>query len=144
MSTYFPIVIYHNPECGTSCNVLAMIEAAGYQPEIIDYQATGWTHGQLLGLFAAAGLTPSQALRDTKSPAAELGLLDGTVSNTTILQAMVTHPILVNRPIVATPKGVRLCRPSKNVLDLLETLPLGQIQEGDGALSDDETGARIG
>ena len=75
------IVIYHNPECGTSRNVLAIIEAAGYQPTVIDYLKTGWTIPQLLGLFAAAGLTPKSALRTTKSPAAELGLLDANVSD---------------------------------------------------------------
>jgi arsenate reductase len=114
------IVIHHNPDCSTSRNVLAIIEAAGETPVVIDYLTTGWTRPQLLGLFAAAGLTPRQALRETRSPAAELGLLAPGVSDDTLLDAMVAHPILVNRPIVCTPKGVRLCRPSELVLDLLE------------------------
>lgn len=110
------IVIYHNPECGTSRNVLAIIEAAGYTPTVVEYLKTGWTKPQLLGLFAAAGLTPRSALRETKSPAAELGLLKAGVSSEVILDAMIKHPILVNRPIVCTVKGVRLCRPSETVL----------------------------
>ncbi len=92
------IVIYHNPECGTSRNVLAIIKAAGYTPTVIEYLKVGWTKPQLLGLFAAAGLTPRKALRETKSPAAELGLLDEDVSSEAILDAMVKDPILVNRP----------------------------------------------
>lgn len=109
------IVIYHNPDCGTSRNVLAVIEAAGYTPTVIEYLNAGWTKPQLESLFAAAGLTPRAALRETKSPAAELGLLDERVPDDAILEAMVQHPILVNRPIVCTPKGVRLCRPSETV-----------------------------
>jgi len=137
------IVIYHNPECGTSRNVLAIIEAAGYQPTVIDYLKTGWTIPQLLGLFAAAGLTPKSALRTTKSPAAELGLLDDTVSDTELLEAMIEHPVLVNRPIVCTPKGVRLCRPSETVLDLLDTWPKGPLYKEDGELLLDAEGNRV-
>ncbi len=114
------IVIYHNPQCGTSRNVLTIIEAAGYKPTVIEYLKTCWTKPQLLGLFAAAGLTPRTALRETKSPASELGLLKDGVSNEAILAAMLEHPILVNRPIVCTYKGVGLCRPSEKVLDLLD------------------------
>ena len=117
---HFPVVIYHNPQCGTSRSVLALVEAAGYQPTVVEYLKTGWTIGQLQGLFAAAGLTARQALREGKSPAAELGLLEPGVSEERLLEAMVAHPILVNRPIVATPKGVRLCRPSELAGDLLE------------------------
>ena len=113
------VVIYHNDACGTSRNVLAMIAAAGYRPTVIEYLKVGWTRPQLLGLFAAAGLTPRAALRETKSPAAELGLLEEGVAADAILDAMVAHPILVNRPIVCTAKGVRLCRPSDSVRDLL-------------------------
>jgi arsenate reductase (glutaredoxin) len=123
------IVIYHNPECGTSRNVLAIIEAAGYTPTVIEYLKTGWTKFQLLGLFAAAGLTPRAALRETKSPAEELGLLKDGVSSEVILDAMVKHPILVNRPIVCTVKGVRLCRPSETVLDLLDRFPSGPFHK---------------
>lgn len=114
------IVIHHNPECGTSRNVLEMIRASGVEPIVINYQESGWTKEQLLGLFAVADLTPRTALRETKSPAQELGLLDSDVADETILKAMLKHPVLVNRPIVCTPKGVRLCRPSEMVLDLLD------------------------
>jgi arsenate reductase len=120
MSDPFPVVVFHNPACGTSRNVLALIEAAGHAPTVIEYLSTGWTRPQLLGLFAAAGLTPRAALRTTNSPAESLGLLDPTVRDEAILTAMVEHPVLVNRPIVCTPKGVRLCRPSETVLELLE------------------------
>ena len=137
------IVIYHNPECGTSRNVLAIIEAAGYTPTVIEYLKAGWTKPQLLGLFAAAGLTPRKALRETKSPAAELGLLDEGVSSEAILDAMVKHPILVNRPIVCTPKGVRLCRPSETVLDLLDRFPPGPFHKEDGELLIDREGRRV-
>jgi arsenate reductase len=137
------IVIYHNPECGTSRNVLAIIKAAGYTPTVIEYLKTGWTKPQLVGLFALAGLTPRTALRETKSPAATLGLLDETVSNDAILDAMLEHPILVNRPIVCTPRGVRLCRPSEVVLDLLGRLPPGPLYKEDGQLLIDEAGRRV-
>ena len=106
------IVIHHNPACGTSRNVLKIIEDAGYSPIVVDYLNEGWTRSQLLGLFAAANLTPRQALRTTKSPAEELGLLDESVSDDALLDAMLVHPVLVNRPIVCTEKGVGLCRPS--------------------------------
>lgn len=92
------VVIYHNSACGTSRNVLKIIQDAGYQPEIIEYLDEGWTRPQLLGLFAAANLTPRGALRTSKSPAKELGLLDESVSDDTILAAMLEHPVLVNRP----------------------------------------------
>ena len=130
----FPVVIHHNPGCGTSRNVVAIAEAAGYQPEIIAYLETGWTRPQLLALFAAAGLTPRAALRETKSPAAELGLLEEGVAEETLLAAMLEHPVLVNRPIVATPKGVKLCRPSETVLDLLDQRPTEPVYTEDGAL----------
>ncbi|MCA3693191.1 arsenate reductase (glutaredoxin) [Aquidulcibacter sp.] len=143
MSDFFPIVMFHNPDCGTSRNVLAIIEATGYQPEVIEYCQAGWTHGQLLALFAAAGLTPRQALRETKSPAKELGLLEEGVSGQAILSAMLTHPILVNRPFVATPKGTRLCRPSETVLDLLDKAPKGPFYKEDGELLIDERKARL-
>lgn len=128
------IVIYHNPDCGTSRNVLAMIEAAGYAPTIIAYLQTGWTRGQLLGLFAAAGLTPRSALRISKTNAADLGLTAADVPDAVILSAMLNHPALVNRPIVCTAKGVRLCRPSELVLDLLDRMPPGPVRKEDGTL----------
>ena len=137
------IVIHHNPDCGTSRNVLAIIEAAGYTPTVIDYLKTGWTVPQLLGLFAAADLTPRAALRTTKSPATELGLLDAQVSDETLLAAMVAHPILVNRPIVCSAKGVRLCRPSETVLCLLDTWPRGPFRNSNGSLLIDAEGRRV-
>ncbi len=143
MSQPFPVVIHHNNECGTSRNVLEIIRAAGYEPTVINYLETGWTRPQLLALFAAAGLTPQTALRTTKSPAAELGLLEPGVGEDVILDAMIVHPVLVNRPLVATPKGVRLCRPSELVLDLLDRLPPGPIAKEDGQLIIDAAGRRL-
>jgi arsenate reductase len=138
------IVIHHNPDCGTSRNVLAIIEASGEKSTMIEYLKEGWTRPQLLGLFAAAGLTPRTALRETKSPAKELGLLEPGVSDEAIFEAMLAHPVLVNRPIVCSPKGVRLCRPSEVVLDLLDTLPPGPFYKEDGELLIDENGQRLG
>lgn len=130
------IVIHHNQDCGTSRNVAALVEACGYTPIIIDYLKTGWTRPQLLGLFAAANLTPRQALRETKSPAKDLGLLEPSVSDETILDHMLLHPVLVNRPIVCTPKGVKLCRPSETVLYLLDRLPSEPFLKEDGSILD--------
>ncbi|CAM4407884.1 arsenate reductase (glutaredoxin) [Palleronia rufa] len=138
------IVIHHNPGCGTSRNVLAIIEASGETPVVIEYLQTGWTRPQLLGLFAAAGLTPRTALRTTKSPAEELGLLDPSVDEETLLAAMLEHPVLVNRPIVCSAKGVRLCRPSEAVLDLLDRLPPGPMAKEDGTPLIDAEGHRVG
>lgn len=137
------VVIHHNPACGTSRNVLALIEAAGYRPTVIDYLATGWTRPQLLGLFAAAGLSARQALRTTKSPAAELGLLDEGIDEDMLVAAMVAHPVLVNRPIVCTARGVRLCRPSETVLELLDRWPAGPFLKEDGSLLIDAAGRRV-
>jgi arsenate reductase len=144
MSVFFPIVIHHNADCGTSRNVVEIVSAAGYAPQLVSYLETGWTRPQLMALFAASGLTPRTALRETKSPAKELGLLDEGVSDDVILAAMIKHPVLVNRPIVATPKGVKLCRPSEVVLDLLERLPPGPLYKEDGALVIDAQGQRVG
>lgn len=126
------IVIHHNPNCGTSRNVLALIQASGDPYHVVEYLETGWTRPQLIGLFAAANLTPRQALRETKSPAKELGLLDEGVDDETLINAMLVHPVLVNRPIVCSPKGVRLCRPSEAALDLLDKLPKDPIFKEDG------------
>ena len=136
------IVIHHNPACGTSRNVLNIIESAGYQPIVVDYLAEGWSESQLLALFAAADITPKKALRVSKSPAKELGLLDENVTDEQILDAMLIHPILVNRPIVCSPKGVKLCRPSEAVLDLLENWPEGPFSKEDGELIIDENNQR--
>lgn len=117
MAKAFPVTIYHNPKCSTSRNVLEMIEAEGHKPEVIEYLKAGWTKKQLKGLFAAAGLTPRQAMR-TNAPEAE-ALLDEKVSDAKILDAMVERPILVNRPIVVTPRGTRLARPKEIVREIL-------------------------
>ena len=137
------IVIHHNPDCGTSRNVLAIIRASGAKPTVIEYLKTGWTRPQLLALFAAADVTPRTALRTRRSPAEELGLLDPNVSDDALVDAMLEHPILVNRPIVACPNGVKLCRPSEAVLDLLETWPDGPFEKEDGSLIIDAKGNRV-
>jgi len=136
-------IIYHNPECGTSRNVLAVIEAAGYHPVVVEYLQVGWTRELLLTLLTAANLTPRQALRETKSSAKEMGLMEDGVSDETIFAAMLKTPVLVNRPFVATNKGVKLCRPSEVVLDLLEQWPKGPFYKEDGALMIDEGGNRV-
>ena len=117
------ITIYHNPDCGTSRNALAMIEAAGYAPTVVEYRVAGWTRVLLDKLLADMGVTPRDLLREKDAPAAELGLLDPAVTDDHILTAMVQHPILVNRPIVVTSKGTKLCRPSEVVLELLDSVP---------------------
>jgi arsenate reductase len=126
------IVIHHNPKCGTSRNVLEIIRALAEEPIIVEYLETGWTRPQLQGLFAAAGLTPRSALRVSKSPAEELGLTDPAVGDDTILDAMLEHPVLVNRPIVCTPKGVALCRPSEAVFALLDVASGATYTKEDG------------
>ncbi|HTI66944.1 MAG TPA: arsenate reductase (glutaredoxin) [Caulobacteraceae bacterium] len=123
MSADFPIAIFHNPGCGTSRNVLAMIQAAGYEPEVVEYLDTGWTRQQLAHLLEAMQARPRDILREKGTPAAELGLLDPAVGDEALLEAMVAHPVLVDRPIVVTPKGVALCRPSEAVLALLDRQP---------------------
>ena len=129
MSDPFPVTIFHNPGCGTSRNVVSMIEAAGYRPEVVYYLEAGWTADQLGALFADAGLTPREAMREKGTPAAELGLLDPAVPDPVILAAMVEHPALVNRPLVRTPQGTALCRPSEKVFDLLERRPDPFVKE---------------
>ncbi|MFZ0269998.1 arsenate reductase (glutaredoxin) [Caulobacter sp.] len=125
----FPIVIFHNPACGTSRNVVAMVQAAGYAPTVVEYLKAGWTPEQLRELAGEAGLTVRDLLREKGTPAAELGLLDEGVGEDRLLEAMTAHPILVNRPLVVTPKGVKLCRPSEAVLDLLDRKPAAFTKE---------------
>ena len=137
------IAIHHNPNCGTSRNVLAFIRAAGVEPIVIEYLKTGWTLPQLQALFAAAGLTPRAALRVRGTPAEALGLLAEGVSDAILLDAMTARPILVDRPIVCAPRGVRLCRPSETVLDLLDTLPPGPLSKEDGEMVIDAMGRRV-
>ena len=116
-------VIFHNPHCSASRNALAVIRATGTAPEIVPYLDTGWTRPQLMGLFAAAGITPRAALRTKRTNAAELGLLETRITDDQILDAMVMHPVLVERPFVCSPKGTALCRPLNALLALLE-MPL--------------------
>lgn len=119
----FPITIYHNPACGTSRNALAMVEAAGYEPQIVEYVKVGWTRAQLEDLLGRMGVAARDIMREKGTPAIDLGLTDPGVGDEAILTAMLEHPILVNRPIVVTPMGVKLCRPSEVVLDLLGRKP---------------------
>ena len=121
----FPITIFHNPRCGTSRNTLAMIEAAGYAPTVVPYLQTGWTKAQLKDLAKGAGV-PVRSLLRAKEPVAE-GLADA--SDAALLAAMVKDPILVERPIVVTPKGVKLCRPSEAVFEVLERRPDRFVKE---------------
>jgi arsenate reductase len=127
--TDFPITIYHNPKCGTSRNTVAMVEAAGYAPTVVEYLKSGWTAPQLAELVKAAGGTAQDLLRVKGTRAEELGLTAPGTPDETIIAAMVADPILVNRPIVVTPKGTRLCRPSELVLDLLDRKPAGFTKE---------------
>lgn len=126
------IVIHHNPDCGTSRNVLEIIRGFAGEPVIVEYLKTGWTRGQLQALFAAANLTPREALRVSKSPAEALGLTDPAISDEALLDAMLEHPVLVNRPIVCTKKGVALCRPSEVVFSLLDVPSGATFTKEDG------------
>ena len=113
------IVIYHNPDCGTSRNTLAMIRNAGVEPHVIEYLKTPPARALLVQLITRMGITPRDLLREKGTPYTELGLGDPSLSDAALLDAMMAHPVLINRPIVVSPKGVRLCRPSEAVLDLL-------------------------
>jgi arsenate reductase len=113
------IVIYHNPQCGTSRNTLDHIRKAGIEPHVVEYLKTPPTRAMLQGLIARMGISARELLRKKGTPYEELGLGDPNLTDDQILDAMLAHPILIERPIVVTPKGVRLCRPSESVLDLL-------------------------
>lgn len=126
------VTIYHNPACGTSRNTLAMIRATGVEPTVIEYLRNSPTRERLQALLRAAGLSVREAIREKGTPYAELGLDDPALSDDQLLDAMLAHPILINRPIVETPKGVRLCRPSERVLDLLEGSLPGDFAKEDG------------
>lgn len=112
--------IYHNPGCGTSRNTLAIIRATGEEPTVIEYLQDPPSRDRLMQLMRDAGLTPRQLLREKGTPFAQLGLADPSLSDENLIDAMVAHPILINRPLVETGRGVRLCRPSEAVLDILE------------------------
>ena len=123
------IVIHHNPDCGTSRNTLEMIRASGQEPVVIEYLKIGWTKPYLQTLFAGAGLTPRQALRVSGTPAESLGLTAENISDDQIVEAMIAHPVLVNRPFVVSPNGIRLCRPSELVFELLDNPPVEFTKE---------------
>ena len=136
------IIIYHNPDCGTSRNTLAMIRNAGGEPHVVEYLKTPPSREMLTRLIARMGISVRELLREKGTPYAELGLGDPALSDAQLLDAMMAHPILINRPIVVSPKGVRLCRPSEEVLDLLPP-QRGEFVKEDGECVIDEHGQRV-
>ncbi|MEJ2408698.1 MAG: arsenate reductase (glutaredoxin) [Novosphingobium sp.] len=138
------IVIYHNPECGTSRNALAMIRNAGIEPHVIEYLKTPPSRAMLESLIARAGITPRALLREKGTPFAELGLGDPVLSDAQLIDAMMAHPVLINRPLVVSPLGVKLCRPSEAVLDLIPAAQRGAFAKEDGEPVIDAGGGRIG
>jgi arsenate reductase len=137
------ITIYHNPECGTSRNTLAMIRQSGEEPEVIEYLKTPPSRERLVELIAAMGITPRQLLREKGTPYAELGLGYPKWTDDELIDFMIAHPILINRPIVVTPKGTRLCRPSEAVLDILPNPDIGPFIKDDGEVVIDTSGKRV-
>jgi arsenate reductase len=138
------ITIYHNPNCGTSRNTLAMIRNTGVEPQIIEYLKTPPTREVLKDLIARAGLTVRQAIREKGTPYAELGLDNPALTDEQLLDAMLAHPILINRPFVVTSKGVRLCRPSELALEILPLPQKGPFTKEDGEVVIDADGRRAG
>lgn len=137
------VTIYHNPDCGTSRNTLALIRNAGIEPLVIEYLRQPPDQATLLDLIARSGLTVHDVVRQQGTPYFELGLDAPTITKMDLLAAMVAHPILINRPFVATPLGVRLCRPSELVLDILPRPQQGAFTKEDGDRVIDVNGARI-
>ncbi|MGY4570985.1 arsenate reductase (glutaredoxin) [Bradyrhizobium pachyrhizi] len=138
------ITIYHNPDCGTSRNALAMIRQSGEEPEIVEYLKTPPARDTLISLIAAMGMTPRALLREKGTPYAALDLANPKWSDDELIDFMIAHPILINRPIVVSPNGVKLCRPSEAVLELLAT-DIGQFVKEDGEVVPPRTpGARAG
>lgn len=137
------ITIYHNPRCGTSRNTLAMIRNSGEEPVIVEYLKTPPTRDQLVALIAAAGLGVRGIMRAKEKLFGELGLADPAVSDEALIDAMMAHPILINRPIVVTPLGTRLCRPSEGVLDILPQPQRGAFTKEDGEQVVDGDGRRV-
>jgi arsenate reductase len=129
------VTIYHNPDCGTSRNTLAMIRQSGEKPVVIEYLKNPPNRERLVQLIAAMGIAPRELLRDKGTPYAELGLSDPARTDDDIIDAMLSHPILINRPIVETPKGTRLCRPSELVFDLLDNPPATFVKEDGQSVS---------
>ncbi|MET1755915.1 arsenate reductase (glutaredoxin) [Novosphingobium sp. RD2P27] len=137
------IVIYHNPNCGTSRNTLGMIRNAGIEPHVIEYLKTPPSREMLLQLIERAGITARQLLREKGTPYAELGLDDENLTDDALIDAMMEHPILINRPLVVSPLGVRLCRPSEAVLDILPQPQGGAFAKEDGEQVVDAAGQRV-
>ena len=137
------MVIYHNPECGTSRNTLGLIRNAGIEPHVVEYLKTPPSRALLVELIDRAGITPRELLREKGTPYAELGLGDTSLSDDALVDAMMAHPILINRPLVVSPLGVKLCRPSEAVLDLLPGDQLGAFAKEDGQQVVDASGQRI-
>ena len=137
------ITIYHNPDCGTSRNTLAMIRQSGEEPVVIEYLKTPPSREKLVELITAMGIGVRGLLREKGTPYAELGLADPTWSDDQLIEQMLAHPILINRPIVVTPLGTRLCRPSETVLDILPSPDIGPFIKDDGEVVIDEHGRRV-
>ncbi|SNS45035.1 arsenate reductase [Tardiphaga sp. OK246] len=137
------VIIYHNPDCGTSRNTLAMIRNAGIEPHIIEYLKTPPSRVLLVQLLARAGMSVRDVLREKGTPYAELGLSDASLTDAQLLDAIEAHPVLMNRPIVVSVLGVRLCRPSEAVLDIMPTPQLGAFSKEDGDRVVDASGQRI-
>ena len=137
------VVIYHNPACGTSRNTLAMIRNAGIEPHVVEYLKTPPSRALLIELINRAGITPRNLLREKGTPYAELGLGDPSLPDNALLDAMIAHPVLINRPLVVSPLGVRLCRPSEAVLDLLPEPQRAAFAKEDGQQVVDASGQRI-
>ena len=137
------VTIFHNPDCGTSRNTLAMIRQSGVEPTIIEYLKTPPTREYLVWLIAQAGLTVRQAIRQKDTPYESLGLGDAALTDTQLLDAMMAHPILINRPLVVTPRGVRLCRPSELVLDILLNPNIAPFTKEDGEVVIGADGRRV-
>jgi len=137
------IVIYHNPECGTSRNTLAMIRNAGIEPHVVEYLKTPPARALLVELIDRAGMRPRELLREKGTPYADLGLGDTSLSDDALVDAMMAHPILINRPLVVSPLGVKLCRPSEAVLDLLPVDQRGAFAKEDGQQVADASGQRV-
>ena len=138
------IVIYHNPDCGTSRNTLAMIRNAGIEPHVVEYLKTPPSRALLEQLIARAGMIPRDLLREKGTPYGELGLDDPALGDAELIDAMMAHPILINRPLVVSPLGVKLCRPSEAVLDILPARQLGAFTKEDGEQVVDAAGERVG
>jgi len=137
------IIIYHNPDCGTSRNALAMIRNAGIEPHVIEYLKTPPSRALLVELIKRAGISPRALLREKGTPYAELGLGDAGLSDDDLIDAMMEHPILINRPLVVSPLGVRLCRPSEVVLDILPAPQRGAFTKEDVERVTDDAGRKV-